>query len=147
VSMKGCLLGLWHGITDAGAGLQGGEERLFGGCDPTPTHCAAHNFNAFIVAQHTKRIGGGAGVGMLRVGGGQGLAAKSGDVGDATGQGGQSEASAGCRAELRVGEGEAAGGWECLKHAEAQGLATLRSRACAIYPSAVLPSKPRSRWS
>jgi hypothetical protein len=54
-------------------------------------------------------------VGMLRICGGQGLAAKAGDVGGAAGQGGQSEASAECRAELGVREGEAAGGWECLE--------------------------------
>jgi hypothetical protein len=76
---------------------------------------ATHNFNEFIVAQHAKRIGGGARVGMLGVGGNQGLAAKAGDGGGAAGQGGQSEASAECRAELGVGEGEAAGGWECLE--------------------------------
>jgi hypothetical protein len=68
-----------------------------------------------MVAQHAKRIGGGARVGMLRVGGGQGLAAEAGDNGGVAGQGGQSEASAECRAELGVGEGEAAGGWECLE--------------------------------
>jgi hypothetical protein len=40
-------------------------------------------------------------VGMLRVGGGQGLAAKADDGGGAVGQGGQPE-SAECRAELGV---------------------------------------------
>jgi hypothetical protein len=52
---------------------------------------------------------------MLRVCGSQGLAAKAGDGGGAAGQDGKPEASTECRAELGVGEGEAAGSWECLE--------------------------------
>jgi hypothetical protein len=55
------------------------------------------------VAQHAKRIGGGARVGVLRVGGGQGLAAEAGYGGGAAGQGGQSEASAECRGGAGAG--------------------------------------------
>jgi hypothetical protein len=69
----------------------------------------------FIVAQHAEHTGVGARVGILRVCGSQGLAAKAGDGGGAVGQDGQSEASAECRAELGVGESEAAGGWESFK--------------------------------
>jgi hypothetical protein len=125
----------------------GGKERLFGGCDPTWTHLVAHYFNEFIVAQHAQRIGGGARVVMLRVCGSQVLAVKAGDGGGAAGQDGQPESFAECRAELGVREGKAAGGWECLEPRGGAGLAPPQSRACAICPSAVLPSKPRSRWS
>jgi hypothetical protein len=58
---------------------------------------------------------------MLRVCGSQGLAAKAGVGGGAAGQGGQSEASAECRAELGVRESEAEGGWECPKPREDAG--------------------------
>jgi hypothetical protein len=93
--------------------------------------------------QHTKRIGGGACVGMLRVGGGQGLAAKAGYGGGAEGQGGQSEASAECCVELGVGEGEAEGGWECLEprkgagagHAAEPSLCNLSIRGAAVQAS------------
>jgi hypothetical protein len=95
------------------------------------------------VAQHAERIGGGARVGVLRVCGGQGLAAEAGDGGGAAGQGGQSEASAERRAELGVGEGEAAGGWECLEprrgagagHAAEPCLCDLSIRGAAVQAS------------
>jgi hypothetical protein len=72
----------------------------------------AHYFNEFHVVDHTAQIWGGAHVGMLRVGYGQGLAigTKAGDGGGAAGHGGQSEASAECCTKFGVRESEAAGG-------------------------------------
>jgi hypothetical protein len=80
---------------------------------------------------------------MLRVGGGQGLAAKAGDGGGDAGQGGQSKASVECRAELGVREEEAAGGWECLEprrgagagHAAKPSLCDLSVRNAAVQAS------------
>jgi hypothetical protein len=73
----------------------------------------------------------------------QGLAAKAGDGEGAAGQGGQSEASAKCCAELGGGEGEAVGGWECLEprggagagHAAKLSLCNLYVRGAAVQAS------------
>jgi hypothetical protein len=124
----------WVSALGPGAGLLCGKERLFGGWDPTLTYNVAHHLTNFIVA----RIGGGAHVGVLRVCGNKDLPAKSGDSGGAVGHGGQSEASAECREELRVRESEAAGSWECLKrhggagtgHTGAVPVQSVRWRCC-----------------
>jgi hypothetical protein len=77
---------------------------------------------------------------VLQVCGSEGLTAKAGDGGGAAGKGGQ---SAECRAELGIREGEAAGGWECLKpsggagagHAAEPSLCDMSIRGAAVQAS------------